>query len=79
MEKSSIVRVKRKGQVTIPSEFREELGLEEGSMVTVQKEKGGLLLRAVPPVPAGDVVGREEYNRLIAELDEFRRNWRRRE
>jgi len=66
--------VKRKGQVTIPFEFREELGFEEGSMLTVQKENGGILLRKVPPVSAGDVVGREEYNRLIAELDEFRKN-----
>jgi len=43
-------------------------------MLTVQKENGGILLRKVPPVSAGDVVGREEYNRLIAELDEFRKN-----
>ena len=79
MEKSSIVRVKRKGQVTIPSELREELGLEEGSMVMVRKEKGGLLIRAVPPIRAGRVVGREEYDRLLADLDESRRNWRRQE
>jgi AbrB family looped-hinge helix DNA binding protein len=79
MKKSSLVRVKRKGQVTIPSELREELGLEEGSLLRAQREKKGILLQVVQPPSAGKVVGREEYNRVMAELDELRRNWRRRE
>lgn len=79
MKKSSLVRVKRKGQVTIPSEIREEFGLEEGSMLRVQMEKDGILLQMVQPPSAGKVVGREEYDNVMAELDELRRNWRRRE
>jgi len=79
MKKSSIVRVKRKGQVTIPSDLREEFGLEEGSVLRVQKEKNGILLEMVRPVEGGEVVGRNEYRRVLGELEELRRDWRRRE
>ena len=79
MPESSIVRVRRKGQVTIPSDLREEFGLREGSVLRVQKEKNGILLGMVKPVEGGKVVGREEYRKVLGELDEIRRKWRRRE
>ena len=79
MKRSSIVRVKRKGQVTIPSDLREEFGLEEGSVLRVQREKNGILLEMVRPIEGGKVVGREEYRKVLGELEGQRRNWRRRE
>ena len=79
MKKSTLVRVKRKGQVTIPSDIREEFGLEEGSVLRVQKERNGILLQMVQPLSAGDVVGNTEYESVLGELDDLRRNWRRRE
>jgi AbrB family looped-hinge helix DNA binding protein len=33
------VRVKRKGQVTIPSELRLKLGIDEGALLEVQEQK----------------------------------------
>lgn len=76
MQKSSIVRVKHKGQVTIPSEIRRELGLTEGTTLEVRKEADGILLVARPSVEPGKAVGRDEYERIIRELDESRRKWR---
>ena len=76
MSKSSAVRVKHKGQVTIPAEIRKELGMEEGTALEVRKEEGGVLLVVKPSIEPGKVVGRDEYERIIRELDESRRRWR---
>ena len=77
--KSPMVRVKRKGQVTIPSDLREELGLEDGSVLRVQREKNGVLLEMVQPIVGGKLVGRKEYRKVLGELEGLRNNWRRRE
>ena len=76
MSKSSLVRVKHKGQVTIPVELRESLGIQEGSMLEVHVEKECVVMKARPPLEAGRVVGKEEYEKVIHDLDEQRRNWR---
>lgn len=38
-------RITRKGQVTIPKEFREEFGLEEGDKVVWEKTEQGITVR----------------------------------
>ena len=72
----SRVRVKRKGQVTIPLELRSKLGIEEGAILEAKAEDGGILLKPLPPIEPGEVVSEEEYKKIIAELDERRRHWR---
>lgn len=74
--KLSRVRVKRKGQVTIPQELRVELGIEEGAILDVKAQDGALIMKPEPPIEPGEVVGEEEYKKIIAELDARRRNWR---
>ena len=37
-------RISSKGQVVIPAELREQLGLEKGTSATWQEEKGRLIL-----------------------------------
>ncbi|MCL4429144.1 MAG: AbrB/MazE/SpoVT family DNA-binding domain-containing protein [Chloroflexi bacterium] len=76
MIKLSKVRVKRKGQVTIPMEFRSKLGIEEGAILDVTTEDGSIVLKPLPRLEAGEPVGEEEYKKIIAELDKGRRNWR---
>ncbi|MDE1858773.1 MAG: AbrB/MazE/SpoVT family DNA-binding domain-containing protein [Thaumarchaeota archaeon] len=76
MQKSYLARVKQKGQVTIPSEIRKELGMEEGATLEVRKGQGGVLLVLKPSIEPGKVVGKEEYENIISELDESRRRWR---
>lgn len=72
----SQVRVKRKGQVTIPLELRSRLGIEEGALLEVEEEKGTVVLRPAPRLRSGKVVGEKEYREVIEELDRLRRNWR---
>ncbi|MGA2665368.1 MAG: AbrB/MazE/SpoVT family DNA-binding domain-containing protein [Nitrososphaerales archaeon] len=76
MSKSSRVRVKHKGQVTIPSELRSRLGMEEGAILEVEESKGAIILRLVPPLKAGRVVGAKVYEQVIRELDQTRKDWR---
>jgi AbrB family looped-hinge helix DNA binding protein len=72
----SKVRVKHKGQVTIPQQIRIELGIEEGAILEITKEDDKIILKPLPPIEPGEVVGEEEYKKIIAELEERRRNWR---
>jgi AbrB family looped-hinge helix DNA binding protein len=72
----SRVRVKHKGQVTIPQELRAELGIEEGAILDITTQDGTIILKPAPPIEPGEVVGEEEYKKIIAELDKGRRNWR---
>lgn len=39
------VKVKTKGQVTIPAEFRRDLNLEEGDLLEAVVERGSILLK----------------------------------
>ena len=61
MKKSSQVRVKRKGQVTIPLEFRSKLGIEEGALLEIKEEEGAIVLKPTPRLEAGKVVGEVGY------------------
>jgi AbrB family looped-hinge helix DNA binding protein len=72
----SKVRVKRKGQVTIPLELRSKLGIEEGAILDVTSEDGTIVLKPAPRLEAGKPVGEEEHKKIMEELDRSRRNWR---
>ncbi len=72
----SRVRVKRKGQVTIPLELRSKYGLDEGALLDIQDKNGEITLKPLPPLEPGEPVGEEEYKKIIAELDARRRHWR---
>jgi AbrB family looped-hinge helix DNA binding protein len=72
----SRVRVKRKGQVTIPQQIRTQFGIEEGTILEIAAEDNKIVLKPLPPLEPGEPVGEEEYKKIIGELDEGRRNWR---
>jgi AbrB family looped-hinge helix DNA binding protein len=76
MNKLSKVRVKRKGQVTIPLDLRSALGIEEGVVLEIKAKDGSLIMTPEPSIEPGKVVGEEEYEKIIAELDKGWRNWR---
>ena len=70
------VKVKRKGQMTIPVGLREKFNLHEGSLLAVEERDNAILLRPVSPLEAGKVVGKEAYNQILRELETLRKNWR---
>jgi AbrB family looped-hinge helix DNA binding protein len=76
VNKSSQVRVKRKGQVTIPFDLRSKLGIEEGALLEIEEERGTIVLRPTPPLKGGKVVGEEKHKQVIDELEQLRRDWR---
>jgi AbrB family looped-hinge helix DNA binding protein len=75
MSKSSQVRVKHKGQVTIPSNLRTKLGIEEGTLLQVEERGGAIVLKPATPLEGGKVVGEETHRKIIRELDQLRRDW----
>jgi len=72
----SNVKVKRKGQVTIPAELRQRLKIEEGSLLEVHEHEQGILLKPAGPLEGGKVVGTESYKKILQELDSMRKKWR---
>ncbi|MDG6974303.1 MAG: hypothetical protein JRN73_02390 [Nitrososphaerota archaeon] len=61
----------------MPAETRGELGMEEGTALEARKEEGGVPLVVKPSIEPCKAVGRDEYERIIRELDGPRRRWRR--
>jgi AbrB family looped-hinge helix DNA binding protein len=44
----TIVKVTRRGQTTIPLEFREKFGIREGDELLVESTEEGVLFRIIP-------------------------------
>ncbi len=76
MSQSHQVRVKRRGQVTIPSQIRLKFCLDEGTLLEVKDVEGSIVMKPIPRLEPGKAVGEEEYKRIIHELDQSRENWR---
>lgn len=72
----SRVRVKYKGQVTIPAELRARLRIREGDVLEAAERDGKIVLTPSPPLEGGKVIGREEHKKVIEELDQVRGAWR---
>jgi AbrB family looped-hinge helix DNA binding protein len=71
----NIVKVTRKGQITIPKTLREKFGIKEGDKLIVKATEKGILFRKVPRL--GDMAGidaeygtLEEINKKIDKLRE---------
>ncbi len=52
MKKTKIVRQLRHGQITIPKEFRDELGLTDEDLLSMSLTEGGLQINIVTPKPS---------------------------
>jgi AbrB family looped-hinge helix DNA binding protein len=69
----SIIRVKPKGQVTLPVAIREELGLKEGDFVEVKSERGTVILKPKKVVNPDDVLTSEEARIVRRGLAQMKR------
>jgi AbrB family looped-hinge helix DNA binding protein len=73
----NIVKVTRRGQTTIPAEFREKFGIKEGdNLIAVATEKG-ILFRPIPKLE--DMAGIDaEYGtpeEIKKEIDKLREEY----
>jgi len=71
----TIVRVRQKGQITLPAKLRSKYKLEAGTLLEVHERPEGVLLQRITPLKPGNVVGTEQYQKIINELEETRRKW----
>lgn len=69
------VRVKHKGQVTVPARIRKKLNMDEGTLLEVEERPEGVLLKPMPEIKAGQVVGKKKYEEIVGELDKLRSEW----
>ena len=63
------------GRITLPRKLRKELGLEAGVIKNIDKENNRIVITPLLPLESGEPVGEEEFKKIIAELDQGRRNW----
>ncbi|MCR6668685.1 MAG: AbrB/MazE/SpoVT family DNA-binding domain-containing protein [archaeon YNP-WB-040] len=71
-----ILKVTRKGQVTIPKKYRDALNIKEGDIICASLEGDKIVLMKLGIPEPGDPVGEEEYRSLIKLLEEERKAWR---
>ena len=70
------VKVKHKGQVTVPAHIRKKMKLDEGALLEVEELPEGILLKPLSGIKPGKPVGQKEYKKIITELDQLRSEWR---
>jgi len=76
MVNGELLKVTRKGQVTIPKRYREVLNIKEGDMLyAILEEDKVLLTKSGIPEP-GEPVGEEKYKELLKLLEAEREKWR---
>jgi AbrB family looped-hinge helix DNA binding protein len=70
--------VTRKGQVTIPLEYRKKYGIKKGTRVLIENVDEGLLIRPIPSLEeqAGIDMGKYDVKELKKLLDRMREEWR---
>lgn len=64
----TIVKVTRRGQTTIPIEFREKLGIEEGDELLIESTEEGLLIKVIPRLE--DLAG---FDARFGKVEEIKR------
>lgn len=73
----NIVKVTRRGQTTIPVEFREKLGIKEGDELLVEATEKGILFKPIPKLE--DMAGIDaEYGtpeEIKKEVDKLREEY----
>lgn len=74
--KSYIIRVRPKGQLTLPVELRRRFNLTEGSLLEAEPRENGILLKPLPPIKGGKVVGEKYYGEVLKDLERLREGWR---
>ena len=68
MSEMALVKVTRKGQMTIPQELREELDIESGDYVTLRAVSGGIFVSKA--IVISEVQAEDVLRSLVASLGE---------
>jgi AbrB family looped-hinge helix DNA binding protein len=73
----NLVKVTRRGQTTIPLEFRQKFGIKEGDRLMVEATERGLLFRPVPKLEdmAGVDAKYGKVEEIKKEIDKLREEY----
>jgi AbrB family looped-hinge helix DNA binding protein len=73
----SVVKVTRRGQTTIPAEFRQKLGIKEGDRLWVEVTEKGILFKPIPRLE--DLAGADakygSVEEIKKEIDKLREEY----
>jgi AbrB family looped-hinge helix DNA binding protein len=73
----SVVKVTRRGQTTIPAEFRQKLGIKEGDRLWVEVTEKGILFKPIPRLE--DLAGADakygNVEEIKKEIDKLREEY----
>jgi len=73
----NVVKVTRRGQTTIPAEFREKFRIKEGDELVVESTERGLLLKVIPRLEelAGVDAGFGKVEEIKREVEKLREEY----
>ncbi|MEM2642298.1 MAG: AbrB/MazE/SpoVT family DNA-binding domain-containing protein [Thermoproteota archaeon] len=74
---TSIVKVTRRGQTTIPVKIRKKYGIKEGDKLLIEETKEGLIIKIIPRLEelAGIDAGIAEPEEVKKEIEKLREEW----
>lgn len=75
LTKLETVRVKHKGQITIPAEVRRQYEIKEGDLLDIERGKNTIILKKKKLIEPGLPIGFEKQKRIMNELRKTRENW----
>lgn len=76
-QKLETVRVKRKGQVTIPVKLRRQYEIAEGDLLSIDAKDYQTIVMKIKKSPEpGRPVGSQEQKKILRDLEKLRKNWR---
>jgi AbrB family looped-hinge helix DNA binding protein len=71
------VKVTRKGQTTIPARIRNELGIKEGDVLSVETVDQAVIFKRIPKIEdcAGIFAGHADVTEMKKEIDKLREEY----
>lgn len=76
-DKLETVRVKHKGQVTIPVRLRRRFEIEEGDLLSIDaKDSQTIVMKLRRSLEPGNPVGPEQQEKILKGLEKLRKSWR---
>ena len=57
---TTLVRIQRKGQMTLPSRFRSAVGVSEGDLIEVSVQRGKIILTPTPEIDRSKFPGTDD-------------------
>ncbi|MCX8188770.1 MAG: AbrB/MazE/SpoVT family DNA-binding domain-containing protein [Nitrososphaeria archaeon] len=75
MVEEIILKVTRKGQITIPRQYRDILGIKEGDLVCMQLNDNKVIISKIGIPEPGQPIGEKKFKEIIGQLEEERSRW----